>query len=85
MQIGQAMIHYAPSYALEVLIENLKDDELFSTIFTQDDHGTEKAHDAFFDTKNSLKLFIYGVKYGEILIQKYPNLQYIINQTNDIW
>ena len=85
MQIGQTMIHYAPSYALEVLIENLKEDEIYKSIFAQDNHGEEKAHDAFFDTKNSLKLFVYGVKYVENLVQKYPNLQYIIQQTKGIW
>lgn len=68
MQLAQTIVHYAPSYALEVLIENLKDEKLFNETFKDDDHGEEKSHDAFFDTKNSIKLFIYFMKYVYELI-----------------
>lgn len=82
MQLAQTVVHYAPSYALEVLIENLKDERLFNTIFKDDDHGDEKSHDAFFDTKNSVKLFLYFVKYVYELIGSYPNLAHIIGETD---
>ena len=85
MPLAQTIVHYAPSYALEVLIENLKSDKLFNTIFSEENHGEEKSHDAFFDTKNSNKLFIYFVKYLYELIKSYPNLKQIINQTEGIW
>ncbi|MEI8009149.1 MAG: hypothetical protein WCI00_07430 [bacterium] len=85
MPLAQTIVHYAPSYALEVLIENLKSDKLFNTIFSEENHGEEKSHDAFFDTKNSNKLFIYFVKYLYELIKSYPNLRHIINQTEGIW
>ena len=85
MPLAQTIVHYAPSYALEVLIENLKSDKLFTTIFSEENHGEEKSHDAFFDTKNSNKLFIYFVKYLYELIKSYPNLRQIINQTEGIW
>ena len=85
MSLAQAIVHYAPSYALEVLIENLKSEKLFTTIFSEENHGEEKAHDAFFDTKNSNKLFLYFVKYLYELIKLYPNLRYIIQQTEGIW
>jgi len=74
-------VHYAPSYALEVLIESLKEERLFSKIFMDENHGEEKAHDAFFDTKNSIKLFLYFIAYLYELIDSYPNLVHIILQT----
>ena len=85
MPLAQTIVHYAPSYALEVLIENLKSEKLFTNIFSDEDHGDEKSHDAFFDTKNSNKLFLYFVQYLYELIKRYPNLIHIINQTEGIW
>ena len=85
MPLAQTIVHYTPSYALEVLIENLKSDKLFTSIFSEQNHGEEKAHDAFFDTKNSNKLFLYFVKYLYELIGLYPNLIHIINKTEGIW
>ncbi|MFA7298874.1 MAG: 3'-5' exonuclease [Candidatus Absconditabacterales bacterium] len=85
MPLAQTIVHYTPSYALEVLIENLKTEKLFNTIFGDEDHGEEKSHDAFFDTKNSNKLFIYFVKYLYELLNNYPNLIQIINKTEGIW
>lgn len=81
MQLAQTIMHYTPSYALEILIDNLKNEKLFNEIFKNNNHGEEKAHDAFFDTKNSIKLFLYFIKYVHKLIQSYPNLAHIINQT----
>lgn len=85
MPLAQTIVHYAPSYALEVLIENLKSEKLFTNIFNDEDHGEEKNHDAFFDTKNSNKLFLYFVQYLYELINTYPNLVHIIKQTEGIW
>lgn len=81
MNLAQTIVHYTPSYALEVLIDNLKDEKLFSETFKDNDHGEEKSHDAFFDTKNSIKLFLYFMKYVYELIESYPNLANIISQT----
>ena len=83
--LAQTIVHYAPSYALEVLIENLKSEKAFNAIFSDENHGDEKAHDAFFDTKNSVKLFLYFVQHVYSLIELYPNLFHIIQQTEDIW
>jgi len=66
---------------LDVLIEHSKNDHLFADIFKDNNHGKEKAHDAFFDTKNSIKLFLYTVKRIYQLIENYPNLVHIIFQT----
>lgn len=85
MPLAQTIVHYAQSYALEILIENLKSEKLFTNIFSDDNHGEEKSHDAFFDTKNSNKLFLYFVKYLYELIKAYPNLIHIINKTQGIW
>ncbi len=84
MHLAQTTIHYAQSYALDVLIEKVKDDKIFSQIFKDNDHGEEKAHDAFFDTKNSSKLFLYFVKYLYELLNSYPNLIHIILQTESV-
>lgn len=85
MPLAQTIVHYTQSYALEVLIENLKTEKLFTNIFNDEDHGEEKSHDAFFDTKNSDKLFLYFVQYIYELINAYPNLVHIINKTDGIW
>jgi len=85
MPLAQTIVHYAQSYALEVLIENLKSEKLFNNIFSDENHGEEKSHDAFFDTKNSNKLFLYFVQYLYELIKAYPNLVHIIKQTEGIW
>lgn len=84
MHLAQTTIHYAQSYALDVLIENIKNDKIFSQIFKDNNHGEEKAHDAFFDTKNSIKLFLYFVQYLYELLTAYPNLIQIIMQTESI-
>jgi len=84
MNLAQTIVHYAPSYALEVLIESLKEERLFSNIFSDEDHGEERSHDAFFDTKNSIKLFLYFIAHLYELIDTYPNLVYIIKQTDGI-
>jgi hypothetical protein len=81
MPLAQTIVHYAQSYALEVLIENLKSEHLFNNIFTNENDGKEKSHDAFFDTKNSIKLFLYFIKYLYELIKTYPNLVHIIYRT----
>ena len=85
LTLAQTIVHYAPSYALEVLIENLKAEKLFNNIFSDEDHGEEKSHDAFFDTKNSIKLFLYFIAYLYELIDAYPNLVHIILQTEWVW
>jgi len=81
MQLAQTVVHYAQSYALEILIENLQNEKLFTAIFNDEQHGEEKSHDAFFDTKNSIKLFLYFIQYVHQLIQSYPNLAHIIGTT----
>lgn len=84
MNLAQTIVHYAPSYALEVLIENLQSEKSFTDIFAEQDHGKEKSHDAFFDTKNSIKLFLYFMAHLYELIQSHPNLAQIIRQTQGI-
>ncbi len=84
MQLAQTVVHYAQSYALEILIENLQNEKLFTSIFSDEQHGEEKSHDAFFDTKNSIKLFLYFVQYVHELIVSYPNLAHIIGMTDGI-
>lgn len=85
MPLAQTIVHYAQSYALEVLIENLKTEKMFTNIFADQTHGEEKNHDAFFDTKNSNKLFLYFAEYLYELVKSYPSLAKIITHTQGIW
>ncbi len=41
----------------------------------------EKNHDAFFDTQNSILLFLFFVQYVDTLIHNYPHLVPIIQKT----
>lgn len=84
MPLAQTIVHYAESYALEVLIQQLKSEKMFSSIFAEQSGDIEKDHDAFFDTKNSNRLFLYFVQYLYELVKSYPSLAKIIMQTQGI-
>ena len=78
---AQTLIHYAPSYALEILCESLQSKANFQQILKNLQLFLwEEAnfHDAFFDAKLSIALFRYLVKRVEDLIQKYPILQELL-------
>lgn len=79
--LAQTFVHYAPSYSLEVLIEYVrsKDDD-FAKIISKFSTGSgqDTFHDALYDTKNSLALFVYFHSYIEKLSKKYPALPYFL-------
>ncbi len=80
-------IHFAPSYALEVLVEYLfnkeKEFQKLAQQFELDKNIKEdNFHDALVDSKNSLLLFQYLTSYITKLIHNYPLLQKIINKHN---
>lgn len=59
-RLSQALIHYVPSYALEVLIDLLKTKPTFQQVLKQlqiDLEAEANFHDAFFDAKLSIALF----------------------------
>lgn len=83
-RLAQTLIHYAPSYALEILIESLKTKPIFQQILTQfqiDFQDEESFHNAFFDAKLSIALFWYLVERVQLLSQKYPILEFLVAQS----
>jgi len=80
-------VHFAPSYALEVLVEYLaeKDDymqNLMQKIKVKDSELMDEVsyHDALFDSKISWILFFYFVGLVENLLEKYTDLCYMLQQ-----
>ena len=87
-QLSQAMIPYAPSYALEILSSHLEEKPLFLQrksqfwlIFTSSDEQ-ESFHDAFFDTKATLALFCYLVDFLNQIQEKTPVLTQLLNKSD---
>jgi len=87
MYLSQNFVHFAPSYALDVLVEYLFTKKEFKTIF-QDIHkvpdfNSQNAHDALFDSKNSLCLFVYIIQDILFLIKTYPILSNFVQK--NLW
>ena len=76
--MSQNLVHFAPSYALDVLVEYLMSRKEFKNIFSiihkNQKFDVSKSHDALYDVKNSLSLFFYFIFYMTDLVKKYPNL-----------
>jgi hypothetical protein len=87
-KLSQSLVHYAPSYALEVLVPHLQTKEnKFNSFFLQinnEAHDTEKSHDALYDTKESLAMFIFFIDYLQTLGEKYPALTKIQSESEGI-
>ena len=87
MYMAQNLVHFAPSYALDVLIEHLMTKKEFNNIFDMV-HGwkifdVQDAHDALFDSKNALCLFVYIVQDIVYLIKQYPILSNFVQK--NLW
>ncbi len=86
-QLSQAMVPYAPSYALEILSQYLEEKPLFLKwksdfwlSFSADSvDGT--FHDAFFDTKATLALFCYLTNFLQQVQEKTPILTTLLNKS----
>lgn len=76
--MAQNLVHFAPSYALDVLVEHLMSRREFVSCFLEVHNGkkfdVEQSHDALYDAKNALALFSYILWDMLSLIQKYPIL-----------
>ena len=88
-QLSQAMVPYAPSYALEILSSHLEEKPLFLQrkskfwlTFTSKNEEQESFHDAFFDTKETLALFCYLIDFLWQVQEKTPVLGQLINKSN---
>lgn len=84
MYLAQNLVHFAPSYALDVLIEHLMPRNDFQKIFHEIHLGkifdVKNSHDALFDSKNALTLFYYLLSDIVVLIKKYPILSNILKK-----
>ena len=88
-QLSQAMVPYAPSYALEILSSHLEEKPLFLQrkskfwlTFTSESDEQESFHDAFFDTKATLALFCYLVDFLNQIQEKTPVLTQLLNKSD---
>ncbi len=84
MYMAQNLVHFAPSYALDVLVEHLMTKKEFKNIFDKI-HGwknfdVQDAHDALFDSKNALCLFVYIIQNILSLIKDYPILSNFVKK-----
>jgi hypothetical protein len=83
-RLSQALLHYVPSYALEVLIEILESKEDFQKILQNVQpyiNEEEGFHDAYYDSKLTIALFWYLLNRVELLNFKYPILRNIIAES----
>lgn len=73
-------VHYAPSYALDVLIKRVQNDKVSKNIDLNREwlSDTESAHDALCDTQNALGFFVYTINYILELKKNYPVLNYFL-------
>ena len=88
-RLSQAMVPYAPSYALEILSSHLEEKPLFLQrkskfwlTFTDDSSDQGTFHDAFFDTKATLALFCYLIDFLWQVQEKIPVLCQLISKSN---
>ncbi len=83
-RLAQTLIHYAPSYALEILVDSLQSKASFQRILSelQLSLGSDASfHDAYFDAKLSIALFNYMVQRVALLAANYPALEDLIMQS----
>ncbi len=83
-RLAQSLIHYAPSYALEILSESLQSKAIFQKILQElhlNLNHDATFHDAFFDAKLSIALFRYLVERVKLLSEKYPLLPTLISES----
>ena len=83
--LSQTFVHYAPSYALEVLVAHVQTKEpMFNDILmkmTWAQHDAELAHDALYDTLESLAMYRFFVERTIELGKKYGSLLTIKDQS----
>ena len=82
VSLMQNFIHYAPSYALDVLTKHIQENKVFNQLdldwkFLSE--WEESFHDALCDTQNSLWFFVYVIKYLYLLKKKYPIVSYFLS------
>ena len=84
-RLSQSLIHYTPSYALEILIDTLKEKQSFKDILAHlQPHiwEEENFHDAYYDSKITIALFEYLLQRVDLLIKTYPVLEELITSSD---
>lgn len=87
--LAQSLVHFAPSYALEVLIGFLyKKNEIteLSAAIHGSGYDPTNAHDALHDSKDAAILFFYCIRQLQTIHSKYPWLHTIWSQMEQgVW
>lgn len=84
--LSQNLVHFAPSYALDVLVEHLMSKDSFVKILENihdEKININNSHNALFDAKNSLSLFFYFISDIAFLIKEYPVLYNFLSK--NVW
>jgi len=84
--LTQCLVHFAPSYALDVLSEYLQKFQRFAEYWKMHHVSNEKTfHDALYDCICAAVVFLYCVDYVQELSRYFPVLQHLSNQIDDIF
>ncbi len=84
--LTQRLVHFAPSYALDVLSEYLQKFQRFSEYWKVHHVGDEKKfHDALYDCICAAVVFLYCVDYVQELANYFPVIQRLSTQVDDIF
>ncbi len=85
-KLAQYFVHYAPSYALEVLVTELSNKEPtfkeFLKLAIGGEHSSDESHDALYDTLESIALHNFFVSRISLLTEKYASLYTILQQSD---
>ncbi len=87
----QNLIHYAPSYSLEILINYLSEKKEFINFIKkhQIKFDNKKNHNALYDAKSSIIIFFYLCSYIDNLIKNYNEIKFFLSKKwtifNDIF
>lgn len=79
--LSRTLLHYLPSYALEIINEIIKDKVSYNLNVQID----ETYHDALYDSLSAYKTFRYCIEYLKELIQKYPSIWYLILKSESFY
>jgi DNA polymerase III epsilon subunit-like protein len=84
--LTQCLVHFAPSYALDVLSEYLQKFQRFGDYWKMHHMSDEKKfHDALYDCICAAVVFLYCVDYVQELARYFPVLQHVSTQVDDIF
>lgn len=83
--LAQNLVHFALSYALDVLVESLMMKDSFKSLFLKihwSEYDGDKIHDALYDSKNALALFMYEMNRIDSIFYEYPILKNFLEKNN---